>query len=519
MIVLRHGHMKGSGSVRTESRLRLLLVSMVAWLLLGGCGGDRTTDVPGGASGVGIAPGVSEEQLRDACEHSNIVICVLDAVRADHVGCYGYPRETTPTIDRLSSTAVVLESHFAQSPMTRISTVSLLSGLYPDTHLASTYRAVRPEMFTLEKALRTAAISTGLFSANVYASPMTGVGLDFDVARTTHSRFGTTAGNPSQPHLGIGGPEGEDSPYDPGRVLTLFEDWLHGIPGQRFFAYIHIMPPHTPYAAPRETKELFADETPPSAWTGDFPFPGLEPKLEKQERLPLSQWVNLYDANVRWADTGVDELLRILSDTGVLEDTLVIVTSDHGEAFGEHGYLYHSFGVYDELLRVPLLIRFPRGRVVGRLNALTETVDVTPTICDLLEIPYPDTVQGRSLVPLLTGERSETRDCVFARALGETPSYLIRTKDHAMVLYYGGVKRALYDLTEDPRQITNVLDDQPEDASRLLARFRGFAETQALKPMDFLDPKAAAVPPARPSPSIPISEETKQELRALGYIQ
>jgi len=509
-------------SEATFSRSRRLLLWLVALVLLGGCARGRQAGASGGASRAGESAtakvGRSADELRAAVDDANVVICVLDAARADHVGCYGYPRDTTPNIDRLAPQAVVFDSHFPQSPMTRMSTVSLLTGLYPDTHLAYADRVIAPDMFSLEKALQGAGFRTGLFSANVYASPKTGVGLDFEVAKTTHSEFGATTGNPEEPPLGIGGPEGKDSAHWPGHVLGLFSDWLRDARRSRFLAYIHIMPPHTPYAAPKEVKALFASSDPPNAWSGSFPFPGLEPKLEKQDRLPLNQWVNLYDANLRWADEGVGELVRMLSDAGVLDDTLLIVTSDHGEGFGEHGYLYHSFGVYDELLRAPLLIRFPHGDIVGRMSALTETVDVAPTICDLLGISYPSSVQGRSMVPLMTGESPDLHDCVYSRALGQTPAYLVRTTDHALMLYYGGVRRALFDLRKDPKELTNVIDTQPEERDRLLDAFRRFADTQAFKPYEFIDPDAKPVPP-KPRPRARISEDTKRELRALGYIE
>jgi arylsulfatase A-like enzyme len=522
MVVCRRPPFQVLASKAMRCHSRYLLLWLVALLVLGGCGRGRPAGVSGSASRAGdsatVKVGRSADELRAAVNDANVVICVIDAVRADHVGCYGYPRDTTPNIDRLAPQAVVFDNHFPQSPMTRMSTVSLLTGLYPDTHLAYADRVIPPDMFSLEKALQGAGFRTGLFSANVYASPKTGVGLDFEVAKTTHSEFGATTGNPEEPPLGIGGPEGKDSAHWPGHVLDLFSDWLRDARRSRFLAYIHIMPPHTPYAAPKEMKALFADSDPPDARTGPFPFPGLEPKMEKQDRLPLDQWVNLYDANLRWADDAIGELVKTLSDAGVLDDTLLVVTSDHGEGFGEHGYLYHSFGVYDELLRAPFLIRFPKGDVVGRMSALTEAVDVTPTICDLLGVSYPGSVQGRSMVPLMTGEQDETHAFVFARALGETPAYLVRTKDHALMLYYGGARRCLFDLRKDPKELTNVLSEQPEEADRLLSAFREFANTQALKPLDFIDPGARAILP-KPRPRAPISDETKRELRALGYIE
>jgi arylsulfatase A-like enzyme len=229
-------------------------------------------------------------------------------------------------------------------------------------------------------------------------------------------------------------------------------------------------------------------------------------------------WVNLYDANLRYADWAVGELERLLREAGVLDRTLLLVTADHGEAFGEHGYIWHGSGVYDELVHVPLLMRFPGGSPNGAVSGLTQTIDLLPTIFDVLEVPYPrEGLQGTSLLPLMAGLADQAHDHVFARCRGEPPSYLVRSLKWAFMLWGNGEWRALYDLEADPGQRKNVIDEHPEAAEAMLAAFEAFALQQRRPPVEFLDPDAAAAP-------LPAAEETQmtpeveRRLRALGYL-
>jgi arylsulfatase A-like enzyme len=269
-------------------------------------------------------------------------------------------------------------------------------------------------------------------------------------------------------------------------------------------------------------KQLFAGRDPPSIRQEPFEFPEVAARLPERNKdagRPVRQWVNSYDASLRYADWAVGEVEALLRRAGVFDDTLFIVTSDHGEAFGEHGYVFHSCGLYDELVHVPLLMKFPRGeRPRARVAALTQTVDLLPTVFDLLRVPAPaEQVQGRSLVPLLTGDAEKVHDYVFARDGGEAPSYLVRSLNSALILYQGGKLRALYDLDAAPLQTRNVIDEQPERAEEMLSAFRQFGKTQRREPVDFIDPGAR--PTLLPGgPTIEMPESLRDELRSLGYL-
>jgi arylsulfatase len=448
------------------------------------------------------------DELRASVKDANVIIVITDAARADHVGCYGYPRDTTPNLDRLAKESVLFECHFSQSAETKSSTACLLTSQYCDTNLADGPRAFIPGTFTLEAGLRKAGLRTLLISSNLKACPLYGIGNDFQDAIWDKQ-------------LEVLAKEGEPN-YSPTVLLRAFDNWLGKHSGQRFFAYLHLLPPHYPYGQPAEFTKPFAGLKPISFRAGGLPFPETIPR-PIPEPPPLPEWINLYDANLCYSDWAVGQLVGLLRDKQLLDNTLLIITSDHGEAFGEHGHVWHGRSVHDEACRIPLLIRFPGRRLAGqRVAALTESVDLLPTIFDLLRARYPARhIQGRSLLPLLAGRTNSINQYVFSRGGGSPSKYLIRGKDYALMLYSNGRWRALYDLRDDPGERTNVIAGNPAAAEQMVGAFRTFAEQQRRPPMDFLDPKA--VMPRLPEvPEIQMSPEDRARINRiadLGYVR
>lgn len=451
-------------------------------------------------------PSPKAERLRDAANGANLVICVMDAARADHVGCYGYPRETTPNIDRLAGESVVFREHIVPYALTKCSTASLFTGQHADTHLAYGNRRLLDGTFTIAEALRGSGFRTVMFSSNPNAAPDTGLGLDFqEVFDQSHV----------EPLV-----DSWEELTGPRPLLALIKHWLDRHGERRFFMYVHFDPPHQPYLQPNEMTALFAGRQPPGFAAGDFEFPvGDRKTLAGCLHPPLPEWINIYDANLRFADWAVGELARLLRETGVFGRTVFIVTADHGEAFGEHGYLWHERGVYEELVRVPLLVRFPNGTAAGEIHALTQTVDLLPTVCDLFEITYPrHGLEGRSLLPLLAGEAEHVRRYAYCRSDGKPPSYLVRGEEWALMLWGNGEWRALYDLEADPGQRKNVIQEHLEVAADMTAAFRDFAARQSRPPLEFVEPDAEPIPLPEGT-SVKLTPEAKKRLRALGYLK
>jgi len=264
---------------------------------------------------------------------------------------------------------------------------------------------------------------------------------------------------------------------------------------------------------------LFAGERPPNFRRGGYEFPVEDQGLEKRAVHPQwPEWLNLYDANLRYADHAVGELTRLLREAGILDRTLLIVTADHGEAFGEHGYIWHGRGAYEELVHVPLLMRLPGGELSGHITGLTQAIDLLPTIFDLLDAPYPRAgPQGRSLLPLMAGQEDSAHDYIFTRCRGKPSSYLVQSPEWSFMLWGNGEWRALYDLEADPRQLNNVIDRHPEVAEEMLVAFEEFANQQRRPPVEFLDPEAKPLPMPE-AEKIEMTPEVVRRLKALGYL-
>jgi arylsulfatase A-like enzyme len=500
--------------VNTSRRSVKLMWLMAAVLVLGlaGYGVLRHGGKQGGAASARIAdpapftPDLPEvERLRAAAKGRNVVICVLDAARADHFTCYGYPRDTTPNSDRVAEGGLLLENHFCPCPETKPSTASLFTGQYPDTHLAYDERKLQPGTFTLAQAFHSAGFHTVLFSQNEYSSPLWGLGEDFDEAYY-------------EPHLRKAGWE-RPFYWRPDALLQQVSLWLAKKPRSPFFAYVHFMPPHSPYIAPVDIYGYYMDSNPPNARREPYPFDEVERELRASEKpWDLNLYVNRYDGNLRYGDMAIGQLEQMLRDAGLFDNTVFIVTADHGEAFGEHGYKGHTISVFDESTHVPLLIRFPDNVAQGRrIHGMTQTLDLLPTLCDLFEIPYPrDAVQGRSFLPLMAGAVEEINDFIFSRGRGKPPSYAVRDHDHLLLLYQGAKLQALYDLREDPRALKNVIAKEAE--ARLTDEFRSFAKQQTAPPLEFADPNAqpAQLPAVE---TVKPDEEMLRTIRALGYLK
>lgn len=473
------------------------------------------------ADPVSLSPGpIPADDLRASLHGSNVVICVLDAARPDHIGCYGYPRETTPNIDRLADESVVFERHYCPYPMTKSSTASLFTGQHVDTHLAMELHQMAQGSFTMELGLARAGYHTAFFSSSGWASSSMGIGESFDIAYSPGAR--PRGPNPRGGHRDPQGSPGMPAATrEAGDLLDAFSGWLAKRPDQPFFAYLHFLPPHHPYVAPEEMNELFAGSRPPNYRRGRLPFREIVALGgPDSHQNPGPELVNEYDANLRYADWALGEVLRLLREAGVHQETLFVFTADHGETFGEHGYSWHPSCPYDEALHIPLVTRFPgRGRPTGRIAALTSTVDILPTLYDLLDIAYPRTcVQGASLLPLLTGDAEKVHDYVVARTGGGVPCYMVRDLQHTLLLFEGGELRALYNVEDDPWQLHNIVGKEPEVANRLGEAFRRFAYTQTNPPLRFLDPDARPLA-QRTTPEVELTDEMRKELEALGYLR
>ncbi len=429
----------------------------------------------------------------------NVLLVMIDTLRADHLSSYGYPRRTTPTLDRLASEGVRFEHAYAPSATTGPSTVSLFTSLHPLTHGYLKNGLVLDLRFTtLAERFRDAGWQTfGLASSVPLAAP------NLDQGFETYDRSW---------------PEEESSPDDanPGKFVRYARssksatdhalEWFRtGRDRARpFFAYVHYMDPHEPYTAP----ERFVGMFPP-------PPEGLPPRDRN-----IAEQVRGYDAEVRYTDTELGRLLDDLEATGALENTIVVVVADHGQGLFQHGWPGHGWQLYEESVHVPWIMRWPGHLEAGRIvQSPVSLLDVGPTLLSYAAIELvADTVQGRNLAPAVTGATppEPDRSLFFVRAFLKdevNPLFPSPVKGRLFGMRRGSWKYLegpdarvfeLYDLAADPGETRNLYAAHPEAAAVLAGDLQRWRTAHGAE----VDERSLAVP-----------EDLRKGLEALGYVQ
>jgi Sulfatase/Domain of unknown function (DUF5666) len=333
------------------------------------------------------------------------ILILVDALRADHVGCYAGEDLGTPNMDRLARQGVVFENAISQGSWTRPSTASMMTGLYPSQNgVGSRWsktnegrlsaRSLDPSIPTLAETLTADGHTTAFIGGNAILKPLFGVTRGF-----THNLW-RSIGN------------------DGAVIVEDFERWVQTERRESSFCYMHFMDVHKPL--PTETIPARLDT-------------GLDLDLVKESKNEL---MGYYAAAVRRVDRHIGGVIRTLESAGMLEDTLIIFSADHGEELGEHGgMLSHGRTLYRELLHVPLIVRLPGEAFAGeRIDQPVQLIDFMPTIFDYLQCP-PIDVPGRSLLTLIRGEETE-RAAFSEHVKPERYTQSVTTRTHQLIQSY-----------------------------------------------------------------------------------
>lgn len=428
----------------------------------------------------------------------SLLLVTVDTLRADHMSCYGYARETSPALDQLAANGVRFRNEIVQRGGTWPSLTSILTSKYPQSHgvrnngdlLDRSHRTIA-EMLQ-EYGFRTEALLTNMLTAEHR-------GFDEVVLFGDHAEGGRDAAATAEA-----------------------VQWLHDHRDDRFFLWLHLMGPHDPYLPDPEYRERFD-----TGYIG--PIDGSRALLERiqarKQALPepeLAHIVSLYDADILQVDARIRMVLDVLDEIEIAPDTLVVLSSDHGEELYDHNfYFFHSMSIYESVLHVPLIFslpgRLPRGRTV---DAIVESIDLAPTIFELLGLPIPEGFEGRSLVPLIQAEEDDpARSNVAYSELGPyirsirtdrwhyiyNPRQLSspgsRPGDTGRKGIFSIASEELYDLIQDPEQKRNVVREHPGVTAELRGRVLAWSGSSAnrYRPRD-------------------LSPKTLEELRALGYV-
>ncbi|HXV74967.1 MAG TPA: sulfatase [Candidatus Polarisedimenticolaceae bacterium] len=442
----------------------------------------------------------------------NVIVIMVDTLRADYLGAYGFDGEVSPNVDALARESVQFDRCLAQGPWTAPSIASFLTSLHPQNHCVGNgyglfceatddefvWSSLSERAVTLAEVFGAAGFDTAAFVGNWVVK----------------SKFGFAQGFDSYFE-----PEASEQHVDNDAIL--FErarSWLEQRDASRpFLLYLHLMDVHAPYRVTHADIAVLRD----SPSLGD----DREITDEEQSKRPghlglriewssgaaqrsLRNWRTAYAAGVRGFDRGLGGFLDYLRARGLLDDSIVVLTSDHGEEFLEHGEWEHGKTYYNEALRVPLLIRMPDLSLGGRrVDAVVSLIDVMPTLIGLVGIDVErGTMAGTDLGRLWSGGQLPAA-ASFASALPqETASLAVQDRRWKLILDLETGSHRLFDLDHDPGELRDRSADESEQVARMKQRVEEHLET------------LERFPSFRPTPT-PLSDEDIERLRSLGYLR
>jgi arylsulfatase len=430
----------------------------------------------------------------------NLVLVTIDTLRADHLGCYGYFRETTPNLDRLAAESIVFDRCFAPIAQTTPSHLSLMTSVYPIEHgVTANFVNENPEvqrenafrssddLATIATRLRNQGYRTGGFVSASPVKRITGLASGFETwsEPDDHRRSGseTTA-----------------------EVLA----WLDGVTGP-YFLWVHYFDPHGPYVPPEhppppyDTRYAADDALARHLAEREFP-PTVEARFVPKTE--TDRFVNLYDGSVRMFDDAFGELLEALDTRDDRDATVLVVTADHGQGLGQHEFATHGL-VWDEQLRVPLLVRVP-GEAPHRVSVSMSSIDVVPTVLRFLPRfdpdPYWRQARGQDVL-----DASFPGTPVFGMSTVRRGLRTLIEDRWKLIVHDGGDVR-LFDLEADPFELTDVRAAESPRAREMAERLERLVADQRERGGHFrsrVDPDAIVAP---------VDEKLLDEMRALGYV-
>lgn len=452
----------------------------------------------------------------------NVVFILVDTLRADHLPMYGYSRQTAPTLTALAQQGIAFSRMYTQAPWTKPSVATLFSSLYPTVHKVNRYLdCVTDSITALPEVLRANGYKTFGVSANALISPTFGYAQGFDELRVwgIMSAFRLTVMGRLWGVITDGRFLREGHRTRAGVVTDAALEWVSQNQQVPFFLYIHYLDPHWPYRPPAPYDQAFNYRTdPPRRAEGSDPLK-LPPNKKAPER--IGRILDQYDGEILYTDAQIARLLQGLEQLGLLKDALVIVTSDHGEEFYEHGRAGHGQSVYEELLRVPFLLWWPGHLSAGdRYDAMVGLIDVMPTLLTLLEIEAPLGLQGTSFAAaLLKLGGPQPERALFAEVFvdgvpgARRSSALVSVSAgrNKLIRHLYGPQQGLeefYDLETDPLEQTNRASQAQMQVAALRQELDGF---------NALTSEAAQRVEAQQLEKL--DRDTERKLRSLGYIK
>jgi arylsulfatase A-like enzyme len=423
----------------------------------------------------------------------NLLVILLDTVRVDRLGCYGNPIDLTPEIDRFAAQAVRFENAFAHAPWTLPSVASLYTSRHPEQHGAGgrlgDFRSLREDVTTLAEVYAAGGYQTAAVVNVMFLTEKFGLSRGFEVVNATVSRTNL--------RMRRAGP-----------TTDIALQWLDTTRGQPFFLLVHYFDPHLIYDPPEPYRSRYAD--PRDAASGDYLFGTSDDVIEFRNRQKtldyetITRLAKLYMGEVAYVDQEVGRLLAGVAQRGLDSTTVVVLTADHGEEFGDHGNFEHGHSFYDELLHIPLLIRTPETE--PRTVATTVgQIDVAPTLCDLMGFLQPASFTGRSFAGLLQGAAEPDRQILAQGNMWLKGGCAWRKDGFKLIRSTAKRGYQLFDVRRDPRELEDLAHTDTERCAAMI------------RDLELIRQGLAAESGAGKAPRL--SEEDRRRLRSLGYLK
>jgi arylsulfatase A-like enzyme len=431
----------------------------------------------------------------------NMIFLMIDTLRADHMGAYGYDKAVTPHLDALAAESILFTNSLTQSSWTKPSVATMLTSLYPSSHKTIYKKSALPHAaVTLPEILSTNGYVAGGFANNVNLAPLFNFDQGFSdyeflapdyllgaseassqlavyqTARMVNARFLKSRKNVH--HF-----------YQPAEVVNeRAMAWLTARQEERFFLFLHYMEPHDPYFEhPYSSYGIARVSTP-------HPSPDMAPEI-----------VRLYDGEIAYMDQRLGELFGWLKKQGLYDETLIVLTADHGEEFYEHGGWWHGLTLFDEQIRVPLLLKMPKQQMAGTVDTdITRSLDIAPTLLRAAGFDVPQAMQGLDLLgetprPQLSFAEEDHQGNVLYSISG--PSWKLIEANEGNPR--GLPLRSLYHIAQDRGEMHDLYEAERDKAAQMSAHIEKTA--------------ALALAQAVTGDQVELDEATAAQLRSLGY--
>jgi arylsulfatase A-like enzyme len=459
-----------------------------------------------------VLAGIGDLGRAEVCTRPNVLLIGVETLRADHLGCLGYLRNTTPTLDRLAKQGVVFSRAMATSSWTMPTTMSVFTALYPGVHQMTGWDKKLPAATTtLAQILKRNGYRTAAFVGNPALDADYGFDRGFDLYDDFSVRLSLQSG------LFADNEQVTKNIYDGAltneAVNRAAGNWLAGNYSQPFFMFVFYFDTHHDYVPPPPYDTMFDPN-----YDGTVNGRGIRGEPRKTVRpapRDLEHIIALYDGEIRYTDHCIAQLLDKLAQHQILDNTLIVVFGDHGDEFYEHGSTSHAFTLYNEVLNVPLIFRLPTAIEPGRkIDVLVSQVDVMPTVLDYLNIEYDGFVQGPGLRAVIEKEKSKVHDVVYAEVGVEENKVFTAAvgNRYKFILDMETGRREVFDLSQDPMGQCNIFQGL---SSAGPVPLENQLSTWLWANAKLADQLSRGRGPVKPQPN----EARYRQLKALGYVQ